>query len=70
MYIVGQEFEKPVDLVLNHIEGMKNSMKYLDIEIEHLQNKLIGYLNQKISLEEKLSKWITVADRFKFKKKS
>lgn len=69
MYTYGLVPEKPIDLVLNYIEGMKDEMKQVDMSIEFLQKDLIKELNKKIELEEKISKWVKVADRFKFKKK-
>lgn len=61
--------EKPIDLVLNYIEGMKQDEKKLDIEIERFQKLIVEKLNKKILLEEKIIKWTQVADKFKFKKK-
>jgi len=69
MYVLGLQPEKPIDLVLNYIEGMKDKLKQIDLDIEYLQKDLIRSLNEKIEIEEKISKWIKVADRFKFKKK-
>lgn len=69
MYMNGDIPEKPIDLVLGYIEKMKHKNKGLDLEIDAYNKRLINLLNEKIVLEEKIIKWIQVADKFKFKKK-